>query len=194
MKIRNKAGKTIFTVKADSLSDAYLRCANIRGAYLRCANIRGADLSGADLSGANLSGADLSRADLRGANIRGANLSGADLSRADLRGANIRGANIRGADLSGAFLSGADLRDAIVHEGYTIEYNTDILLIGPAGSRMDYTHFYKSREGEIIVKCGCFRGTIDEFEEKVRETHGDNQYRKDYRDTIDYVKKVFGRR
>ena len=119
----------------------------------------------------------------------GADLIGANLSDANLIGANLSGANLRGADLIDAYLSGA-----IVNEEHTIDNNTDILLIGPIGSRIDYTHFYRCREGVIIVKCGCFRGTIDEFEKKEKETHGDNQYGMDYRDTIEYVKKIFGRR
>ena len=124
----------------------------------------------------------------------GANLIGANLIDANLRGADLINANLRGANLSGADLRGADLRGAIVHEEHTIDNNTDILLIGPIGSRMDYTHFYRCRDGVIIVKCGCFRGTIDEFDEKVKKMHGDNQYGMDYRYTIEYVKKVFGRR
>lgn len=26
----------------------------------------------------------------------------------------------------------------------------------------------------VVVSCGCFSGTLDEFEDRVRETHKDN--------------------
>ncbi len=70
------------TLEAESLSDANLSGADLRGAYLSDANLRDANLSGADLRGAYLSDANLRGADLRGAylsdaNLRDANLSGA---------------------------------------------------------------------------------------------------------------------
>ena len=55
------------------------------------------------------------------------------------------------------------------------------LVIGPIGSRGDYTTFFRSKEGTIKVKCGCFRGTTDEFLDKVEKTHGDSKYAKVYR-------------
>lgn len=78
IEIKNRwTGAVILTVDADSLIDADLSYANLRGAYLsgedlRDADLRGADLSDADLSGAYLSDADLSDADLRYADLRGA--------------------------------------------------------------------------------------------------------------------------
>lgn len=55
------------------------------------------------------------------------------------------------------------------------------LVIGPIGSRDDYTTFFRSKEGTIKVKCGCFRGTTDEFLDKVEKTHSDSKYAKVYR-------------
>ena len=51
---------------------------------------------------------------------------------------------------------------------------TDYMLIGSIGSRNDFTTFCKDIDGGISVKCGCFSGTIEEFREKVEETHGTN--------------------
>ena len=53
-------------------------------------------------------------------------------------------------------------------------------VFGPAGSRNDFTTFFRAKDLKIYVKCGCFLGTIDEFERKVAETHGDNQYAHEY--------------
>lgn len=130
-------------------------------------------------------GVDLSGADLRGANLRGADLSGSNLS-----GANLRGANLRAANLSGADLRGADLRAANLSDWGKIKDVRDIIIVGPIGSRQDYTTFYHTDNG-IFVKCGCFRGDIAEFESKVNETHGNNQHGEDYRNLIDFVKKYY---
>ena len=167
------------------LRGADLRDAYLRDAYLRGADLRDAYLSGAYLRGAYLSGADLSGADLRDAYLRGANLRGADLRGADLRDANLRGADLRGADLRDANLRDADLRDA-----GKITSVDDILLIGPIGSRADYTHIYRTDKG-IFIKCGCFFGTVEEFASKVKDTHGDNKYANQYLKVIDFVNKYF---
>ena len=96
------------------------------------------------------------------------------------RGANLRGANLHGADLGDANLGGA----------YKITSVDDILLIGPIGSRADYTHIYRTDKG-VYVKCGCFFGTVDEFASKVKDTHGDNKFANQYRKVIDFVNKYF---
>ena len=119
----------------------------------------GKDGKRADLRGANLREADLSRADLRGANLREADLRGADLRGADLRGANLRGANLSRANLSGA---------------------KGIISIGPIGSRGDILYVAKHEAG-IMIKTGCFWGTLSEFETALSKMHGDNQHARAYR-------------
>ena len=47
------------------------------------------------------------------------------------------------------------------------------------GSRNSQTTYYWNDEKELIV-CGCFKGTLEEFEAKVKKTHGDNQHAHDY--------------
>lgn len=66
----------------------------------------------------------------------------------------------------------------------------DYLIIGPMGSRTDYTTFYRATSG-IWVRCGCFNGEIEKFKNKVRRTHGDNEYAKEYMDAIEFVCKRF---
>lgn len=59
--------------------------------------------------------------------------------------------------------------------------NADYVVIqGFASEDGSNTTFFKCKDNTIKVKCGCFRGTIDEFENKVKETHGDNKYAKEY--------------
>lgn len=58
------------------------------------------------------------------------------------------------------------------------------------GSRKGCTYFFKTLSN-IYVRCGCFFGTIDEFEQKVKETHEHNeQYLKEYLEAIKYVKAI----
>ena len=59
-----------------------------------------------------------------------------------------------------------------------IQDTTDYMTIGPIGSRNGYTTFFKDKD-KIMVSCGCFRGTIQEFEQKVKETHQNNLQFKD---------------
>ena len=94
VEIKDKYGRALVTVDADTLREA-----NLRGADLRGADLLEADLLGANLRWANLLGADLREANLRGADLRGADLRGAHLCGADLFGADLREANLRGADL-----------------------------------------------------------------------------------------------
>ena len=137
------------------------------------------------------SGANLYGADLRGADLGGADLYGADLYGADLRGADLRGADLGGADLYGADLYGADLRGADLGEEWgKLEKNTDIFIAGPLGSRNGYTTFFHTDKG-IFVRCGCFRGTLEEFTAKVKETHDDNEHARSYLAIAEFVKQKY---
>ena len=166
IEIKSLLGTVLFelTKENNTLRDTIEEAVK-RGAYLG-----GADLGGADLGGAYLGGADL----------RGANLGGADLGGADLRGANLGGADLGGADLGGADLGGAG----------KISKAEDILIVGNIGSRLGYTHIYNTDNG-IFVKCGCFFGAIEEFAEKVKQTHGNNEHAKAYAALIDFAKAKF---
>lgn len=53
-------------------------------------------------------------------------------------------------------------------------------MIGPMGSRNGFTTFFRTKNLFIGVSCGCFCGNVDEFVEKVKETHGDNKHAKAY--------------
>ncbi len=61
-------------------------------------------------------------------------------------------------------------------------YETNhILTIGPIGSRNDTTIFFRNKDRKINVKCGCFRGDIDEFLTAVYKTHGNNKHAQVYK-------------
>ena len=60
-----------------------------------------------------------------------------------------------------------------------------ILNVGPIGSRNEFTTFFRTKDRKIKVSCGCFLGTIDEFLEKVEQTHGDSKHAIVYRAAAD---------
>ena len=106
------------------------------------------------------------RADLRGANLEGANLRGANLE-----GANLRGANLEYANLKGANLRGANLEDEFYY-------------IGNIGSRKEQTTVNLNKN---IVWCGCFVGSLEEFQIQVEKTHGGGNANKHYYDYMDFI-------
>ncbi|BCJ86498.1 pentapeptide repeat-containing protein [Effusibacillus dendaii] len=132
-----------------------------------------ANLRRADLCVANLHGADLRVAYMRGADLRGANLHGAKLCGADLYGADLRGADLRGADLRGADLRGADLSNANV----TRVYGQTFMSVDNIGSRNSKTVYHVDLD---TVFCGCWKGTLNEFEKRVADVYPEGKYRKQY--------------
>ena len=106
----------------------------------------------------------LGGADLRGAYLGGADLRGADLGGADLRDAYLGGADLRDAYLGGADLRGADLGDADNYYCFSA-YDTSKRIV----------HCFKHKN-TWMIKAGCFWGTLEELETKVKETHNSKVY------------------
>ena len=96
--------------------------------------------------------------------VPGDTLCGANLHRADLSGANLYRANLSGADLSGANLNGADLNYAVDYYSF-IAYDTSKRVV----------HCVKHKT-TWMVQAGCFWGTLEELETKVRKTHNSKVY------------------
>ena len=48
------------------------------------------------------------------------------------------------------------------------------------GSRKDQTSIYWTTKEDVQVICGCFRGSLLEFKKAVKETHGENEFGKEY--------------
>ena len=63
-----------------------------------------------------------------------------------------------------------------------------VLVIGAIGSRNDFTTFFRDKDNEITVKCGCFLGKIDKFLEKVTQTHKDTKHALVYRAAVEVAK------
>ena len=58
--------------------------------------------------------------------------------------------------------------------------DSDYICFKGFGSENRNTIMFKTKKGDIYVCCGCFRGSLKEFEEKVKETHGNTKYAKEY--------------
>lgn len=63
-----------------------------------------------------------------------------------------------------------------------------VLVIGAVGSRSDFTTFFRNKDNHILVKCGCFCGTIDKFLEKVEDTHGNGKHALVYKAAAELAK------
>ena len=142
-----------------------------------------ADLGRADLADANLSYANLSHADLGRADLSNANLRHADLYYADLAGADLTGANLSYANLQRASLIGAKVQDK------TLWGKRPFLSIGQCGSADRTTLAFFFEDGsEPFIMCGCFKGGLQEFKTKVKETHAGSFYEVEYNAMVNYIK------
>ena len=56
----------------------------------------------------------------------------------------------------------------------------DYITCGPIGSRGDITTIFRDSVKKVCVNCGCFSGTLDEFEKAVKTAHGDTNHGKEY--------------
>ena len=77
-----------------------------------------------------------------------------------------------------------------IHTG-SITETTQVVTIGPIGSRNDFTTFVRDNNNTIYVTCGCFGGTIEEFEAKVKERHGGTKYATSYNVITNMTKRYF---
>ena len=71
--------------------------------------------------------------------------------------------------------------------------NEDYTTIKGFGRECRSTTFFRQKDGSIGVVCGCFYGTLDEFRKKVRETHGESKFAKEYLMIADLMEMHFDR-
>lgn len=66
--------------------------------------------------------------------------------------------------------------------------DSDYICFKGFGSESRNTTMFRTKNRDIYVCCGCFRGSLKEFEEKVKETHGNTKYAKEYLVCIEAAK------
>ena len=69
--------------------------------------------------------------------------------------------------------------------------NADYAMVQGFGRNYRNTTFFRCKDGKIRVVCGCFFGDLDEFREKVKETHGDGKMAKEYLSIADLMEMHF---
>jgi hypothetical protein len=69
--------------------------------------------------------------------------------------------------------------------------SADICTFGTFGSTGRTTTAHCDKEIGVRVNCGCFTGTIDEFCAKVRQTHRDSQFAREYLAIAEVIKIKF---
>ncbi|HCL5313204.1 TPA: hypothetical protein N2G38_005632, partial [Salmonella enterica] len=60
--------------------------------------------------------------------------------------------------------------------------------ISPVGSEGGILTAFRQKDNSIMVNRGCFSETIEEFEEAVNQTHGENKHGQVYRALIQVIK------
>ena len=63
-----------------------------------------------------------------------------------------------------------------------------VFWIGAIGSRNRTTTFFRCKDVKIYVSCWCFLGDLEEFSDKVKQTHGDNEHGRVYMLAIEMAK------
>ena len=82
--------------------------------------------------------------------------------------------------------------DAEVYGDAEIDSNDKHCGFDCFGSANRHTHAYLTKNGNVEITCGCFRGSIEEFEKKVEETHSGTIYETQYKAIINVIKIKFG--
>lgn len=70
--------------------------------------------------------------------------------------------------------------DARVYRDARVSGENDYAAAKGFGREYRTTTFFRLQDGGIGVRCGCFCGTLEEFREKVKETHKESKMGKEY--------------
>ena len=90
---------------------------------------------------------------------------------------------VKAGDLGGFIESEKNLDhdgDAWVSGAARVSGDADFAVISGFGRVFRTTTFFRCKDNLVRCQCGCFCGTVDEFRSKVRETHGNSKYAKEY--------------
>ena len=83
--------------------------------------------------------------------------------------------------------------DARVYGDARVCGNGDYAYAHGFGSVNRTTTFFRLKDGGVGVRCGCFYGTLAQFRDKIRETHGESAIAEEYLDLAALMEKRFRR-
>lgn len=69
-----------------------------------------------------------------------------------------------------------------------VSANADYICFKGFGRENRNTTMFRTKDRDVFVCCGCFTGSLKEFSEKVKETHGNSKYAKEYLACIEVAK------
>lgn len=78
--------------------------------------------------------------------------------------------------------------NAWVYDDALVCGDADYICFKGFGSENRNTTIFRTKNGDVYVCCGCFRGSLKEFSEKVKETHGSSKYAKEYLACVEVAK------
>ena len=78
--------------------------------------------------------------------------------------------------------------DACVSGDARVYGDADYIYLKGFGSHNRSTTMFRAKGVNICVSCGCFSGTLEEFESKVKETHGSNKFAREYLALVEAAK------
>ena len=81
--------------------------------------------------------------------------------------------------------------DAVICGEALIYFDSNYTTIRGFGRTYRNTTFFRTRKENIEVVCGCFYGTIDQFRQQVKKTHGNTKTAKEYLMIADLMKYHF---
>ena len=78
--------------------------------------------------------------------------------------------------------------DARVSGNARVSGDADYICFKGFGSENRNTTMFRTKNGDVYVCCGCFKGSLKEFSEKVKKTHGSSKYAKEYLACVEVAK------
>lgn len=78
--------------------------------------------------------------------------------------------------------------DARVYGNARVSGDADYICFKGFGSENRNTTMFRTKNGDVYVCCGCFTGSLKKFTEKVKETHGNSKYAKEYLACVEAAK------
>lgn len=81
----------------------------------------------------------------------------------------------------------ATIYNAVIKGNAIVRDDDSYATVQGFGSSCRTTTFFRERSKNIGVSCGCFYGNLNDFRQKVKETHGDSKYAKEYLQIADLM-------